>query len=127
MYVSKEIPSPYVKLKLLIVSFIKRLSFLLHILNRGHSAPFVQGEGQESMPEQNFFFDERTLAAGRKRKQQQEGGARPPLSKRPPVPRGPCWFCLGGEQVEKHLVVSVGDHVSYVHVLGKGLIRDLAV
>ncbi len=25
---------------------------------------------------------------------------------------GPCWFCLGGSQVEKHLVVSVADHVS---------------
>ena len=49
--------------------------------------------------------------AGRKRKQEQDSrGA--PHAKRPPVPRGPCWFCLGGEQVEKHLVVSVGDHVS---------------
>lgn len=25
------------------------------------------------------------------------------------VPRGPCWFCLAGTEVEKHLIVSVGD------------------
>jgi hypothetical protein len=23
----------------------------------------------------------------------------------------PCWFCLGGTQVERHLIVSVGDKV----------------
>ena len=26
--------------------------------------------------------------------------------------KGPCWFCLGSPEVEKHLVVSVGDDVS---------------
>ena len=36
----------------------------------------------------------------------------PPSQPRPPAPRGPCWFCLGSSQVEKHLVVTVGDHVS---------------
>lgn len=30
----------------------------------------------------------------------------------PPAPRGPCWFCLGSSQVEKHLVITVGNHVS---------------
>ena len=28
-------------------------------------------------------------------------------------PQGPCWFCLGSPEVEKHLVVSVGTEVSY--------------
>ena len=28
--------------------------------------------------------------------------------------KGSCWFCLGSPQVEKHLVVSVGDDVSGV-------------
>lgn len=27
-------------------------------------------------------------------------------------PSGPCWFCLGSPEVEKHLVISVGEHVS---------------
>ncbi len=27
------------------------------------------------------------------------------------APAGPCWFCLSSPQVEKHLIVSVGEHV----------------
>ena len=27
-------------------------------------------------------------------------------------PKGPCWFCLGSAEVEKHLVVSVSNNVS---------------
>lgn len=27
-------------------------------------------------------------------------------------PTGPCWFCLASPQVEKHLVFSIGTHVS---------------
>ncbi len=27
-----------------------------------------------------------------------------------PVARGPCWFCLSSPQVEKHLIVSIGDN-----------------
>ena len=29
-------------------------------------------------------------------------------------PSGPCWFCLGSPEVEKHLVVSVGTEVSVI-------------
>ena len=67
--------------------------------------------------------------AGKKRKQRQDdqGGegqdgrgllpnpkrqARDGGEKRPPAPRGPCWFCLGSAEVEKHLVVTIGEHVS---------------
>ena len=90
-------------------------------------------EGPED--EQNFFYDPRALAAGRRKRQQQqlsgEGAAvndsitlllwvptgllQTPPSKRnapPSKPRGPCWFCLGSPQVEKHLIVSIGNHVS---------------
>lgn len=28
-------------------------------------------------------------------------------------PPGPCWFCLASPDVEKHLVVNIGTHVSY--------------
>ena len=31
--------------------------------------------------------------------------------RRPPVPKGPCWFCLGSPEVDKHLIVSVGEQV----------------
>ena len=42
------------------------------------------------------------------KKQARDGGERRP----PPAPRGPCWFCLGSAEVEKHLVVTIGEHVS---------------
>ena len=41
------------------------------------------------------------------KRQHQERNNRPP-----PKPMGPCWFCLSSPEVEKHLVVSVGDHVN---------------
>jgi len=37
----------------------------------------------------------------------QWAGQQPPQQK----PRGPCWFCLAGEKVEKHLVVAVGTKI----------------
>ena len=88
---------------------------------------------QGDLSEQNFFFDPKAVAAGKKRKQRQDerrgqGGdgpdsgrgllpnpkrqARGGGEKRPPAPRGPCWFCLGSAEVEKHLVVTIGEHVS---------------
>lgn len=30
----------------------------------------------------------------------------------PAQPTGPCWFCLASPEVEKHLVISIGTHVS---------------
>ncbi|XP_069960745.1 CWF19-like protein 1 isoform X2 [Cherax quadricarinatus] len=39
----------------------------------------------------------------------------------PPKPTGPCWFCLASPEVEKHLVVSVGDHV-YLALAKGGLV-----
>ena len=55
----------------------------------------------------------------RKRKgDRQEHRAKRP----PPQPTGPCWFCLSSAEVEKHLVVSVGDH-SYL-ALPKGQLNE---
>ncbi|XP_064384040.1 CWF19-like protein 1 [Halichondria panicea] len=71
----------------------------------------------------NFFFDQRALdSAHRKQKRQQDGG--PPAKRRPPPqPRGPCWFCLGGKEVEKHLVVSIGDH-TYLALSKGGMVPE---
>ena len=38
-------------------------------------------------------------------------------------PAGPCWFCLSGAEVEKHLIVSIGDH-SYLALPKGGLTPD---
>ncbi|KAK6972586.1 CWF19-like protein 1 [Biomphalaria glabrata] len=40
-----------------------------------------------------------------------------------PQPTGPCWFCLGSPEVEKHLVVSVGDQV-YLALAKGGVVDD---
>ncbi|XP_064384043.1 CWF19-like protein 1 [Halichondria panicea] len=61
-------------------------------------------------------------SAHRKQKRQQDGG--PPAKRRPPPqPRGPCWFCLGGKEVEKHLVVSIGDH-TYLALSKGGMVPE---
>ncbi|XP_064384088.1 CWF19-like protein 1 [Halichondria panicea] len=71
----------------------------------------------------NFFFDQRALhSAHRKQKRRQDRG--PPEKRRsPPQPRGPCWFCLGGKEAEKHLVVSIGDH-TYLALSKGGMVPE---
>lgn len=54
----------------------------------------------------------------RKRKNKEEGEQRAP-----PKPMGPCWFCLSGTEVEKHLVVAVGDH-TYLALPKGGMTSD---
>ncbi|XP_064384041.1 CWF19-like protein 1 [Halichondria panicea] len=82
---------------------------------------FLRESQEEAGP--NFFFDKRALDfAHRKQKRQQDGG--PPAKRRPPPqPRGPCWFCLGGKEVEKHLVVSIGDH-TYLALSKGGMVPE---
>lgn len=63
-----------------------------------------------------FFFD-LNEKQGRKRSSTGRGN-KPPHAKqprKPPQPPGPCWFCLASPEVEKHLVVNIGTHVSYIH------------
>ncbi|RWS03074.1 CWF19-like protein 1 [Dinothrombium tinctorium] len=38
-------------------------------------------------------------------------------------PKDPCWFCLASPDVEKHLIVSIGDH-SYLAMAKGGLVDD---
>ncbi|KAL5479933.1 hypothetical protein EMCRGX_G023536 [Ephydatia muelleri] len=110
----------------------------------------LQQQSSAMLDEQNFFFDPKSLEDGRKRKDrsqrpfQQEGpmtkrrpqqgdqpnfqdSDNPPANRRPiikqPVPRGPCWFCLGSPEVEKHLIISIGDQ-SYLALPKGGLISE---
>ena len=53
------------------------------------------------------------------------GGGRGQWVGKPPPPqrpRGPCWFCLAGEKVEKHLVVAVGTKIYLA--LSKGALHE---
>ncbi|CAL1548757.1 unnamed protein product [Lymnaea stagnalis] len=88
---------------------------------------------------QQFFYDmnAKQEERGRKRGGDREGRGRggehgrdfrnrddeEKKPRRNPQPAGPCWFCLGSPEVEKHLVVSVADQV-YVALAKGGLVPD---
>ena len=71
---------------------------------------------------QQFFYDmnakmEDGDGKGKKRKREGDHGPAPPK------PTGPCWFCLSSAEVEKHLIVSVGNH-AYLALPKGGLTDD---
>ncbi|KAM8946527.1 CWF19-like protein 1 isoform 2-T2 [Pelodytes ibericus] len=79
---------------------------------------------EEEEPAQQFFFD-MSKQHGKKRQTDGKGGQQS-QAKQPrkhPQPTGPCWFCLASPEVEKHLVVSIGDHC-YVALAKGGLTPD---
>ncbi|XP_074661931.1 CWF19-like protein 1 [Tubulanus polymorphus] len=69
------------------------------------------------------FFDTKSQNPDTKRKKQHQGGQGRSVKKHQAQPTGPCWFCLGSPQVEKHLVVSVGENV-YLALAKGGLVPD---
>jgi len=71
---------------------------------------------------QQFFYDMNAKTddgegKGKKRKREGDHGSAP---SKPP---GSCWFCLSSPDVEKHLIVSVGNH-SYMALPKGGLTDD---
>lgn len=77
---------------------------------------------------QQFFYDMSTKPDNGKRKGRHnqghgDGEQREKKPRKEPVPTGPCWFCLGSPEVEKHLVVSVSDK-TYVALAKGGLVPD---
>ncbi|KAH3727587.1 CWF19-like protein 1 isoform X2 [Dreissena polymorpha] len=79
-----------------------------------------QGQQKDSM-EQQFFYDMKS--GGGEKRRQGEGGQDRQNKKHKPIPTGPCWFCLGSPEVEKHLVVSVGEQ-TYLALAKGGLVPD---
>lgn len=73
-----------------------------------------------------FFYDmtqhESLEKRGKKRHPDMHQERGRPAKTRPQA-SGPCWFCLGGKGVEKHLVVSVGES-TYVALAKGGLVDD---
>ncbi|XP_041367664.1 CWF19-like protein 1 isoform X2 [Gigantopelta aegis] len=71
-----------------------------------------------------FFYDMTVKKdnSGQKRKSG-SGDYSGERKRKPPQPTGPCWFCLGSPQVEKHLVVSVGTEI-YIALAKGGLVPD---
>merc|ERR1712223_883439 len=57
-----------------------------------------------------FFYDMNAPMDDKNRKRKCEKNDQKGAKRPPPQPTGPCWFCLSSPEVEKHLVVSIGDH-----------------
>ncbi|CAI9547961.1 unnamed protein product, partial [Staurois parvus] len=79
--------------------------------------------GTEDEPAQQFFFD---LKQSQGKRQSDGRGSQQGQAKQPrkhPQPTGPCWFCLASPEVEKHLVVSIGEHC-YIALAKGGLMSD---
>ncbi|KAK3103656.1 hypothetical protein FSP39_020809 [Pinctada imbricata] len=81
----------------------------------------ISSKQDGSKNEQQFFYDMKSGDEKGKKRQREDGDRRPP--KKHPQPTGPCWFCLGSPEVEKHLVVSVGTQV-YLALAKGGLVDD---
>ncbi|XP_069619506.1 CWF19-like protein 1 isoform X1 [Ranitomeya imitator] len=77
---------------------------------------------EEEEEAQQFFFD-LNKQQGKKRHSDGKGGHQTKQPKKYPLPTGPCWFCLASPEVEKHLVVSIGEHC-YVALAKGGLTSD---
>ncbi|XP_040295132.1 CWF19-like protein 1 [Bufo bufo] len=77
---------------------------------------------EEEEASQQFFFD-LSRQQGKKRHPDGRGGQTAKQPKKHPQPTGPCWFCLASLEVEKHLVVSIGEHC-YVALAKGGLTSD---
>lgn len=68
-----------------------------------------------------FFYDMKGGKGANKRPNETQ---RKQQNKKPkPQPSGPCWFCLASPEVEKHLVVSVGEE-TYLALAKGGLVVD---
>ncbi|XP_033102373.1 CWF19-like protein 1 [Anneissia japonica] len=80
-------------------------------------------EPQEADMSNQYFFSTDQPQASQKRQRDHQGGSGSRKPRKHPKPSGPCWFCLGSPEVEKHLVVSVGI-TTYLALAKGGLVPD---
>ena len=76
-----------------------------------------------SVKDQKQFFYDMNAPMEDSGKKRRRGNGDDFQAKKPRQPMGPCWFCLSGAEVEKHLIVSIGDH-SYLALPKGGLTPD---
>ncbi|XP_066985910.1 CWF19-like protein 1 isoform X2 [Macrobrachium rosenbergii] len=82
-----------------------------------------QVSGKSSGAQFFYDMDAKYDDDGRGKKRKGDGDMGGERKRIPPKPTGPCWFCLASPEVEKHLVVSVGNH-SYVALAKGGLVSQ---
>ena len=77
--------------------------------------PFRDSDMQFDCKEEKmqFFYDKNYDYEDSNRKRKSHSNTKDEQNKRqktPFKPAGPCWFCLSGAEVEKHLIISIGSH-----------------
>uniref|UniRef100_T1JGW9 Small ribosomal subunit protein uS17 n=1 Tax=Strigamia maritima TaxID=126957 RepID=T1JGW9_STRMM len=70
-----------------------------------------------------YFYDMNPTNTGKRRHENQNFQSKRQKQWKPTQPTGPCWFCLGSPDVEKHLVVSIGNDI-YLTLPKGGLVSD---
>lgn len=95
--------------------------------------PYAQLDFSNFLPKRlnqegnQYFFDMNSFGGERGRKRQHGGDhqGRNQRKPRPEFDQEKCWFCLSSPNVEKHLVISIGD--SFYLALAKGPLNDYHV
>lgn len=82
----------------------------------------IKDKGKEENKTQ-FFYDMNPGKGSKKRQHEGDDTRAKKQNRKPPQPTGPCWFCLGSPEVEKHLVTSVGTQ-TYLALAKGGLVDD---
>ncbi|XP_075551882.1 CWF19-like protein 1 [Dermacentor variabilis] len=70
---------------------------------------FSESDLKDASKSQQFFYDLTPAAEKGKKRNRDAGGQQERKKRPPPAPKGPCWFCLASPEVEKHLVISIGE------------------
>ncbi|XP_052873010.1 CWF19-like protein 1 homolog [Anopheles cruzii] len=76
---------------------------------------------RDAQPDNQYFYDMNTYDDRRHKRKSNDpnqGQKRP----RPTFDQDKCWFCLSAGSIEKHLIISVGDH--FYLALAKGPINE---
>uniref|UniRef100_A0A182LU95 Cwf19-like C-terminal domain-containing protein n=1 Tax=Anopheles culicifacies TaxID=139723 RepID=A0A182LU95_9DIPT len=97
-----EIPSPYADLSL--------LSDIQDSRNAGEQK------------DDQYFYDMNTYDDNRRNKRRSNDPNQGQKRARPTFDQEKCWFCLSAGSIEKHLIISVGDH--FYLALAKGPINE---
>ncbi|KAK2146142.1 hypothetical protein LSH36_629g01064 [Paralvinella palmiformis] len=88
-----------------------------------HPSLLLPQDQMDQKPAQFFYdqkmLDKKTMGEGKRKSQEKKDWTPRKQAK----PTGPCWFCLGSAEVEKHLVVSVGSQC-YLALAKGGLTDD---
>ena len=85
--------------------------------------PFTEADIRVESKDQNkqfFYSTNYNYDDSKKRKSQGHQDEHKKKPRGPVTPAGSCWFCLSGAEVEKHLIISIGEH-TYIALPKGGL------